>query len=121
MPERSKKEPYGCPADIWAVGLTLMTVALGRCPITDNGRGAAMFMPVVRYSDRMLELLDTKASLHCILEYCSGGSLERPLSRLKKAKTASALDGDAGDGAFADVAAEVRNASQQEWLESFFE
>ena len=38
-PERIKNEPYGCPADIWAVGLTLLTVALGRCPITDNGKG----------------------------------------------------------------------------------
>jgi serine/threonine protein kinase len=38
-PERIRGDEYGCPADVWSIGLTLMTVALGRCPVTDNGRG----------------------------------------------------------------------------------
>jgi len=38
-PERITGGEYSTPADIWAIGLTLMTVALGRCPVTDSGRG----------------------------------------------------------------------------------
>ena len=38
-PERIIGSDYGCPADVWSIGLTLMTVALGRCPVLDNGRG----------------------------------------------------------------------------------
>ena len=38
-PERIAGADYGCPADIWAVGLTIISVALGRCPVNDNGRG----------------------------------------------------------------------------------
>jgi len=38
-PERITGGSYDCPADIWSMGLTIMTVALGRCPINDNGRG----------------------------------------------------------------------------------
>jgi serine/threonine protein kinase len=38
-PERITGGVYGCPADVWSLGLTLMTVALGRCPVNDNGRG----------------------------------------------------------------------------------
>jgi serine/threonine protein kinase len=38
-PERIVGSDYGCPADVWSIGLTLMTVALGRCPVLDNGRG----------------------------------------------------------------------------------
>jgi len=38
-PERIVGGDYGCPSDVWSIGLTLVTVALGRCPVTDNGRG----------------------------------------------------------------------------------
>uniref|UniRef100_A0A7S2S527 mitogen-activated protein kinase kinase n=1 Tax=Rhizochromulina marina TaxID=1034831 RepID=A0A7S2S527_9STRA len=38
-PERITGGQYGCPGDIWAIGLTIMTVALGGCPIAGKGGG----------------------------------------------------------------------------------
>ena len=38
-PERITGGDYGTAADVWGLGLTLMTVALGRCPVNDGGRG----------------------------------------------------------------------------------
>lgn len=32
-PERLQGEPYGPPADVWSLGLTLLTLALGAYPL----------------------------------------------------------------------------------------
>ena len=37
-PERLQGEPYGPAADVWSLGLTLATLAIGRYPLEVGGR-----------------------------------------------------------------------------------
>ncbi|WP_308013342.1 serine/threonine-protein kinase [Streptomyces beigongshangae] len=51
-PEQARGEPYGAPADLWALGALLHTMTEGRPPFRDRGRPEATCKAIVRLPPR---------------------------------------------------------------------
>ncbi|MEU9187546.1 serine/threonine-protein kinase [Streptomyces sp. NPDC048484] len=53
-PEQARGEPYGSPADLWALGALLYTMTEGRPPFRDRGQPQATLTAIVRLPLRSL-------------------------------------------------------------------
>lgn len=87
-PERITSEPYSFPADIWGLGLSLMTVALGRFPLNAAGGYWGLVrsiknepcpsLPRARFSAELVDFVDACLAKDPRLRPSADALLEHP-------------------------------------------
>jgi hypothetical protein len=101
-PEQARGEPYGAPADLWALGALLHTMTEGRPPFRDRGRPEATLRAIVR--------LPLRSPRHAgpLAEAVQGLLRKDPYERLTGPEVREALDRVLGE----DIAAVPVTAAQ---------